>query len=108
MKLRLDEIVNVYDGGQDLIEMEIPVDFAFKLATILQELQPKREIFVKAARKIKRDEKGNFDHKAFEKLCSYEYEVPVEKLRKSEVMEAFEKVPTKVLLALLPVIDGEL
>lgn len=105
MKLKMVDIVNIYDGSKELLEKEIGIDLAFDLADLISTLRPKREAFATAVGKIKKDAYGKIDPEEFGKLLAKEIDADINPLKRDRITTEFEKIQPKLLIALYPVLE---
>jgi hypothetical protein len=103
-KMKNLDVLNVYSACETLLDKDIEVSVAFRLADVITKLDAKRSAIRMAAQTIPKDENGNPDSKEWEKLMSLPAEIDVGTFTREELTSAFEKVNVRSILALMPII----
>lgn len=98
--------INIYDASEALMDTEMPAMFCFKLAMLLEELRAERMAFAQAVQKLKK-ENGKIDEKALSELCDTKVELKADKIKKTEMIEAFDKLPLKAMMAMMPILEDD-
>jgi hypothetical protein len=98
------DVLNVYSACENLLDKEIDVSLAFRLADTVAALEAKRKAIYMVIQKIPKDENGNPNTADWEKLMSSDAKIEVETFTRDEIMSAFEKVNVRAILALKAII----
>jgi hypothetical protein len=98
------DVLNVYSACENLLDKEIDVALAFRLADTVSALEAKRKAIYMVIQKIPKDENGNPNTQDWEKLMSSDAKIEVGTFTREEIMSAFEKVNVRAILALKAII----
>jgi hypothetical protein len=94
------DVLNVYGAMEQLLDKEIDVELAFRLADIISKLEPKQKAITMVMQRIEKDENGNPNDRDFQKLLAQDAGIEVKKFSKKELTDAFDKLNIRTLLAL--------
>lgn len=104
MILNNAEIFNAYEAAGQLLDAEMPVTFAFKIARLLKDLEPTRMAIQVCIEKMKGSD-GVPDPGKLNQLLREKVDVSAPTFTECEIKEALKEVTPKVITSLMPFIE---